>query len=139
MLYLSPRKEHELEKDVRNYWNDMFTPWVSSGDLMKTDVTEDEKNYIFTVDLPGYTKENVKISLDDGYLTIAAEKKTESENKEHNFLRKERFEGQTSRCFYVGNVDEKLIKANYNNGVLTVNVPKEELPVKDDTNYISID
>jgi HSP20 family molecular chaperone IbpA len=137
MLYLSPKKE--LEKDARNYWNDLFTPFLPTNDLMKTDVSENEKNYVFTVDLPGYDKKNIKISLDDGYLTLAAEKKSETETKEKNFLRKERFEGQTSRCFYVGNVDEKLINASYENGVLTVNVPKEEKPEEDKTNYISID
>ena len=138
MLYLSPRKENELDKEVRSYWNDMFTPLFANGTDMRTDVTEDDKNYVFACELPGYDKKDIKISLEDGYLTIAAEKKAESEEHKKSFLRKERFEGQTSRCFYVGNVDEKAIAAKYDNGVLTVSVPKEEKPVEDKANYIDI-
>ena len=139
MYYLRPRKNNEVE---RNFWNDFFTPatWNNNFNSMPVDVSETEKEYIFDVELPGYKKEDVKVSVDDGYLTIEASKNEEKEDtNEGKYISRERFSGSVSRSWYVGNIDTSLIKASYTDGVLKVSVPKEELPPVDTKNYISID
>lgn len=137
--YLSPRKNYEVE---RNIWNDFFGPSFLStnSSVMKTDIRETEKEYLLDVELPGFNKEDVKISLEDGYLTIETKKNEENNNTStSNYIRKERYSVNASRSWYVGNVDLSQIKANFNNGILTVSVPKEQLPEKDTRNYINID
>lgn len=133
--YVYPRRR--IERDL---FNDLFTPAFFHGNAstMKTDITENEHEYLLEVELPGYNKEDVKLSLEDGYLKIEAEKKFERESNK-KYLNREIFYGSTSRSFYVGNVDMSLIKASFNNGILEVSVPKEELPLEDKSKYISID
>ena len=94
---------------------------------MKVDIYEKENSYHIISDIPGVKKEDIKIDFSDGYLTIVAEKKQENEeNDNKKFIRKERFYGKTSRKFYVGNVSEEEIKAEFKDGVLTIDVPKEK-------------
>ena len=110
---------------------------------MKTDVKETDKAYELDIDLPGFDKENVQIELNDGYLTINASTNEEKEDKDENgtFLRKERFVGSCRRSFYVGDdVSEDDISARFENGILSINVPKKELPKPEDRKrLISID
>lgn len=114
-----------------------------ASSLMKTDVKETPTAYQLDVDLPGFKKENIEVSLDDGYLTINAhtEKDSEDKEKDGSYLRKERFEGSCRRSFYVGDeISEKDITAKFDNGILKINVPKKELPKPEETKrLISID
>ena len=102
-----------------------------------------DKAYELDIDLPGFDKENVQIELNDGYLTINASTNEEKEDKDENgtFLRKERFVGSCRRSFYVGDdVSEDDISAKFENGILSINVPKKELPKPEDRKrLISID
>ena len=96
--------------------------------LMKTDVKETQQGYEVDVDLPGFAKEDLHLDLDQGYLTISAEKSLEK-NQEDNgrMLRQERYAGRMQRSFYVGDtLTEEDIKASYENGVLHLLVPKKE-------------
>lgn len=115
----------------------------TNASLMKTDVKETDKAYELDIDLPGFDKENVQIELNDGYLTINASTNEEKEDKDENgtFLRKERFVGSCRRSFYVGDdVSEDDISAKFENGILSINVPKKELPKPEDRKrLISID
>ncbi len=107
----------------------------TNASLMKTDVKETDKAYELDIDLPGFEKENVQIELNEGYLTINAHTKEEKEDKDENgtFLRKERFVGSCRRSFYVGDdVSEGDITAKFENGILSINVPKKELPKPED-------
>jgi len=107
---------------------------------MKTDIRETEKEYLLDVELPGYNKEDVEATIDNGYLTIATKKNSEKEEKnEGNYIHRERYSVSASRSWYVGNVDRTMIKASFNNGILTVSVPKDELPEKETRNIIDID
>ncbi len=133
--YLNPWKKSNVEK---MFWDDFFAP-VSAVKGMKTDVTETDSEYLFDVELPGYNKEDVKISVDEGYLTIEAVRNSEKESNEKNYISRERYSGRQSRSWYIGNVDEQQIKASFDNGILKVSVPKEQLPEKDTRNYITID
>lgn len=137
--YLNPRK---VERDILR---DFFAPsmFTSTANIsgMRTDVIEKENEYVLEVELAGYAKEDVKLSLEDGYLKIEANKMIENTDEENQkrYVRKERFVGSQSRSYYVGNVDEKLIKASFHNGILEVSVPKQEKVEEDTTKYISID
>jgi len=97
--------------------------------VMKTDIKETDGGFELAIELPGYKKDDVQAELKDGYMTISASQKEEKDEKDGDgkYIRRERFYGNCSRSFYVGeNVDETDIKANFENGVLKVFVPKKE-------------
>ena len=106
--------------------------------FMRTDIKESENEYLLDVELPGLNKDEVKISLDDGYLTISASKTENKEDEKDKYIRKEIYTSKQERSFYVGNVDEKKITASFENGILKIAVPKEELPEVDTKKYIQI-
>lgn len=110
--------------------------------IMRTDIKENENGYSLIVDLPGYAKENIKIDIDEGYLTIHATMDTEMDEKEESkFVRKERYFGECSRSFYVGdNIEPTDIKANFHNGTLNLNIPKkEEVKKLPEKKYVQIE
>ena len=112
--------------------------------LMKTDIKEMDNGYELIIDLPGFKKDEIKVSLEDGYLTIEAAKgldEDEQEKKSGKYIRKERYSGSCSRSFYVGDaVTQDDVKAKFENGVLTLEVPKkEEAPKVEEKKYISIE
>ena len=97
--------------------------------MMKTDVKETDEGYEVDVDLPGFNKDEIKLELNSGYLTISTEKSLNKENKENKgkMLRQERYVGTMQRSFYVGgSITEEDIKAKYENGVLSLMIPKKE-------------
>ncbi|MDO5436093.1 MAG: Hsp20/alpha crystallin family protein [Clostridia bacterium] len=97
--------------------------------MMKTDVKETENGYELDVELPGMAKENIRLELNRGCLTITAEKNTvkNDEDKDGRVLRRERYSGTMRRSFYVGEfLTEEDIKAAYTDGVLHISVPKRE-------------
>ena len=95
--------------------------------LMKTDVKETEEGYEVDVDLPGFNKDEIKLDLNNGYLTISTEKSLNKENK-GKMLRQERYVGTMQRSFYVGgSITEEDIKAKYENGVLNLKLPKKDV------------
>ena len=100
----------------------------NAANMMKTDVKETDTGYEVDVDLPGFKKEEIHLELENGYLTISTEKSLENkEEKKGRVLRQERYSGTMSRSFYVGeNVTEEEIKARYENGVLSLTVPKKD-------------
>ena len=105
----------------------------NAAHIMKTDVHEHEQGFELDIDLPGFKKEDIKLSLENGYLVIEAGKSLEKEKK-GKAIRKERYEGSMQRSFYVGeDVKEEDIKAKFEDGVLKLTVPKkekEEVPEK---------
>lgn len=108
---------------------------------MKTDVREIDDGYVLEMDLPGFTKDEVKVSLNDGYLTISAAKGLDEEKEDKSkYIRKERYAGSCERSFYVGDINESDIKGEFKHGILKLTLPKEE-PKKeiDSTKYIDIE
>ena len=120
-------------------FDNFFKPTVFSNKMakMRADIKENEKEYELAVDLPGFDKKDINLTLNDGYLTISAKTEENQEDKE-NYIRRERVSSY-QRSFYVGDaLSEEDIKAKYNNGTLTLNIPKierKELP----TRHIEID
>lgn len=115
--------------DYVDFWGDMFDdffkPFYVSDktDNMKTDIKEKDKNYEMNVELAGFDKEDIDLKLEGGYLTISANKK---ENTGDKYLRRER-RMSYARSYYVGeNLTEDDITAKYQNGLLTIEIPKKE-------------
>lgn len=137
-MMMIPRRKDEfgLFKDFFD-GDDFFSRRESS--IMKTDIKEETDKYIIEMDLPGYEKENINISLKEGYLEIIAEVNKE-ENSEGKFVHKERYYGRCARSFYVGEqMTEEDIKAEFKNGILKINIPKkEEKKELPETKYIQI-
>ena len=100
----------------------------NASHMMKTDVKETDTGYVVDVDLPGFKKEEIHLDLQNGYLTISTEKNLENkEEKQGKLLRQERYTGTMQRSFYVGeNLTEEDVQAKYEDGVLTVTLPKKE-------------
>ena len=112
-------------------FDEMFRdPFFNEGEskLMKTDIKEKKDKYIIDIDLPGYEKEGIKIEIQDGYLTVHASiNKEENDEEKGKYVRKERYAGECSRNFYVGdNIKEEDVKAKFKNGTLTLEIPKKE-------------
>ena len=96
--------------------------------MMKTDVKETDEGYELAVDLPGMKKDEIHLELQNGYLTISTQKNLENKEEKHGkLLRQERYTGTMQRSFYVGdNLTEEDVQAKYEDGVLTVKLPKKE-------------
>jgi HSP20 family protein len=90
------------------------------------DIVEKEDKYILKADLPGVDEKDVNIELKDNVLTIRGERKSEMEEEKENMTRCERTYGAFSRSFNVYDIAEDRIDASYNNGILTVELPKKE-------------
>ena len=97
--------------------------------MMKTDVRETNEGYEVDVDLPGFSKDEIHLELNSGYLTISTEKSLEKRDEEKNgkLLRQERYSGVMQRSFFVGDaIREEDVKASYENGVLHLMIPKKD-------------
>ena len=96
---------------------------------MKTDVHEHEDHYTVDIDLPGFKKDEINLTLENGYLTVSAAKGMDKDetDKKGKVIRQERYAGSLQRSFYVGdNLTEQDVTARFENGVLSLNVPKQE-------------
>ena len=118
-------------------------PTAQPTTLMRTDIKETDDGFEMIIDMPGFKKDDVHAELNDGYLHIEAETKSESEDKDSNgtYVRKERFSGKCSRTFYVGDdVEEKDIKAKFEDGTLKIDIPKkQEQPKLEEKKTIAIE
>ena len=91
---------------------------------LKTDIRETENAYILEADLPGFAREDIRAEIKNGYLTIRAERSSESKNEGENYLRRERTSGVFTRTFDLEGIDAEAITASFKNGVLTMELPK---------------
>ena len=127
-----------------NIFDDLFnTPFFtrSEQNMMKTDIKDHDGGYELTVDLPGVKKDDIKAELNDGYLTITAENNSSKDEKDEKgkYICRERYSGSYSRSFYVGDsVTEEDIKAKFENGTLTMDIPKKEALPEKQNKYIAI-
>lgn len=133
--------DYDFSSPFKNLFKNLdFRPGTQN--FMTTDVIESKDGLKLIMDLPGLKKENIKIELNKGYLTVTAESNKESEekDKEGNYLRKERYSGTYNRSFYVGeNITEEDIKAKFEDGALTLNFPKNQDKIEAQKKFISIE
>ena len=127
--FFDNRAENQIEKKLYGR---------HAHNVMKTDIKETDDGYELIVDLPGFKKDEIKVSLEDGYLTFDED---EQEKKSGKYIRKERYAGSCQRSFYVGdNLTQEDIKGEFKHGILTLNVPKKEAKPAVETNkYIAIE
>ncbi|MCX7924057.1 MAG: Hsp20/alpha crystallin family protein [Clostridia bacterium] len=117
--------------DLRSVFNDFFNDSLfptafGTAHPIKADIRETDKEYILDAEIPGVSKEDIKLDLRDNTLTISVEHNEQSSEERDNYIRKERRYGSFSRSFYVENVKHEDVSAKYNNGILTVILPKIE-------------
>ena len=128
---------------VDDVFDSMFSfpfQYKKAAGQMNTDISDCGDSYQIEIELPGFAKEDVKAELKDGYLTIAATKDETKESNEEQYIRRERYTGQCSRSYYVGDqVTKEDIQAKFDNGVLSLKVPKKEVIEKKEENYILIE
>ena len=111
-----------LDNFEKNFWNGLSAD-VSS---FRTDVLDKGDKFVLEAELPGFQKEDINIQIDGDTLAISAKHKEESEEKkEGQFIRRERKYGSFMRSFDVSGIDRENIKASYENGVLTLELPKQ--------------
>ena len=132
MLVPYARKNHNVSNfNPFHDFDELERAFFSDNALgeFKADIQEDGDNFVLEADLPGFKKDEISLDIKDGYLTIAAQKglDKDEQDKKGRVLRQERYAGACSRSFYVGNVKPEDVKAKYEDGVLSVIVPKEDV------------
>ena len=113
-----------------------------AANMMKTDVHEHDNGYEVDIDLPGFKKDEINLSLENGYLTVNAAKGLDKDEKDKKgkLIRQERYAGSMTRSFYIGDaVTEDEIKAKFENGVLQLSVPKKEAAKVPEKKLIAIE
>ena len=125
-------KKNNFVDDFQNFFVDSFF----SNKALKTDIIENDKEYVLKVELPGVDKKNINLDFNNQYLTLSVNQEEEKEEKEQRFIRKERSRFSYSRSYYLDKACEEKIKAKMDNGILTITVGKAEEEIK---KSISID
>ena len=111
-----------FEEMERNFFGNGQSSVLSA---FRTDVIDTGDAYKLNAELPGFKKEDIKIDVENDVLTISAERKAESDENKPNFVKRERFYGSFSRSFDVSGIEVDGIQAAYNDGVLTLTMPKK--------------
>ena len=135
-MMLVPRRNFDLFDD---FFDDNFFN-KKEKNLMKTDIKEKKDKYVIEMDLPGFEKENIKLELNNGYLTISGKQENKIDEEEEKYVHKERFYGECTRSFYVGdNIKEEDINAEFKNGILKIDIPKKQEQIEqNETKQIEI-
>lgn len=128
----------------------MFLKMIFFGDNLKkqssfgkTDIKELKDNYLLEIELPGFNKEDIKAEINNGYLIVTAahNENKDEKDKEGKYIRKERYTGQFTRSFYIGdNITQEDIKGKFENGLLKLEVLKKEAKeLAEEKKYIQIE
>ncbi|WP_278963557.1 Hsp20/alpha crystallin family protein [Lactobacillus apis] len=127
--------------DAMNDWFDLprkFFDDTNVAKLMQSDVIENDKEYVIKVDMPGMDKSNINLSYNNGILIVSGSRKSFKDmSKDNSLIHRERIDGHISRSFRLPNVVASEISAKYDNGVLTITLPKQSSDQSD--NSIQID
>ncbi|HHY51789.1 MAG TPA: Hsp20/alpha crystallin family protein [Clostridiales bacterium] len=119
------RSDH---RSIWNYFDEMernfFQNFFPTTGILRTDILDEGDHYLLSAELPGFSKEDIRVDLADGMLTIRAQRAEENEESRGNYLRRERRVGSYVRSFDVSDVKTDEITAQYRDGVLTLKLPK---------------
>lgn len=133
MFDLIPRRRNENKMVERGedpfdaLWNSFFNNVRDRSEIgFRTDVKEKEDKYIIDAELPGMNKDDIKVEMEDNYLTITANNENYEEEEKEGYIRKERRRGSYCRSFYIENIKEDEVEAEYNDGILEIKLPKKE-------------
>lgn len=126
-----PQSIFDMDSMFDNFFGDSFMPAVFTKDnQMRVDIKENEKEYIVEADMPGIKKEEINVELNNDRLIISVEKNEEVNEEKENYIRRERRCGSYCRSFIVENVKDEEIEAKFENGVLSLTLPKKDAEVK---------
>ena len=113
---------------TRFYFDNAFDQLFGNegSKMMNCDIYEKDNTYHVEMDLPGFKKDEIKVECNKGNLVITAEKSSNDEDKDEDkkYLRRERSYGKYSRSFYLGDIKEDAIEAKFDNGTLSISIPK---------------
>lgn len=114
-------------RDFFNSFFDDFDLRPTTSNLLTTDIVKEDGKHIITIEMPGYEKDDIKISVNNGYLNIEAVRNYEKNNEDEKvqYVRRERYYGTVKRSYYIGNVELKSINGTYKDGILKLEVPEE--------------
>ena len=126
----------EMDKDFFGKKNPLYGK--HGRNMMKTDVRETDNTYEVDIDLK---KEDININYENGYLTISRSKGLDKDEKDEqgHYIRQERYVGNMSRSFYLGDIPKEDIKAKYEGGVLRLSVPKADMKQVENSSTIYIE
>lgn len=118
---------YDFNNMLEDFFNDDF-PFRRNlqNDSFKIDLQENEKEYVVEAELPGISKEDVNLSFEDGRLKIAVKKVETIEDKNKNYIHRERKLSSMERVILLSDIAESEVKAKLDNGILTINIPKKE-------------
>ncbi len=131
MLNLTPYRKHNEAtmynpfRELEDFERSIFAPDTLAS--FRTDIEDEGDKLVLSADLPGFDKKDIHIDVDNDQLVIHAERHSnyEKQEKKNGYLRCERSYGSYSRSFSLDGIDADKISASYNNGVLTLNLPKQ--------------
>ena len=122
------------------FWNTFYTDGKDRP--MKTDIYETPSMYLLEIELPGYSRDDIRAELENGYLTISASqpRRIEEGEEKMQLVRRERYQGSYKRSFYVGDdLQQEDIKASFKNGILKLTIPKEVQKKLKEKRFIAIE
>ena len=130
---------NSFDNFISNFFNDDF---LTSSNMMgnfKADIKETPNEYIIDAELPGIKKEDITIDYKNNYLTVSANRQEVIEENNDNYIRKERHYGNFSRSFYIDDIDKISVNARFDNGILSIVLPKLNNKFIDNSTRIRID
>lgn len=127
-----------FDEMFENFFKSPFYSLSNKIVKMQSDLREKDGKYILDIDLAGFNKSDINISIEDQYLTVTATVNEENNINDEEYIRKERHFASCSRSYYVGNLSDEDITATFVNGILTITFPVEKVETNN-KKYISID
>lgn len=115
----------DMDSIFSDFFNEASLGFSGIGGI-KADIKENDREYVVEAEVPGARKEDIKLELKDDRLTISVERSEETEEENSNYIRRERRYGSTSRSFFIENVKQEDVTAKYENGILSILLPKSE-------------
>lgn len=116
----------EMDAMVENFFGNAMSPiFANKLNQMHVDIKENDTEYILEAELPGVDKDEMKVELNNNTLTVSVERNEEIKEEQENYIRQERRYGSMVRSFYVENIKDEEINADYNNGILSIKLPKD--------------
>lgn len=116
------------EKSIWNYFDNLEKTFFQNGTFgqIRTDIMDEGDKYVLNAELPGFDKNDIQIDIENDFLQIRASKNEETEDKRDNYVRRERRSGSYARGFDISGINADAISAKYENGILTLDLPKRE-------------